>query len=549
MLWKIMLPNLNNRQSFKSHLVMLFIVGITGVLFYFQDRYAISFNDDDLYKFIVPAQERYYTESLRDPQSVRIPIESLKDVVTSNVNAYLFCNGRFIVHCIVQTLTSFTSMDSFVVLNTFVFCLFLICIIKISNINNSFHLLLAIFFFWFLIYKGTAFWGNIACSVNYLWCSVAYLFFYLLYNKIILMQNKDWKWWKYVFTFFVSVLIGSLSESYSIGISAALFLYYSINRKKLASPLIFLLVGFFIGTLIVSISPGNFLRVGGRVTGLSINLAAIYQMTTMPINIVYLLCVACIWFYNKNRILNHVNNNFFFILSIVFNTIFMLFVAYNGKHQQTSNNIFVYILLLRLMGEFNISFNKKRASGLCMILLIIITYIPILQLRKNLYKEYYSCIDSVLIKGSTIIDEDYQKYCFKVRSNPLINGLFISVLNIEPRSVSMRITRGNDLFFIEKVLPFSPNKINDYCTENNRLYNSVYKCNYNYVVCKLENNYDIKDISLTYKEKYFFSLFSRTNESSMQPYMVIDYRGEYYYLFPPYELGEVTSLSIKGKKV
>ena len=88
----------------------------------------------------------------------------------------------------------------------------------------------------------------------------------------------------------------------------------------------------------------------------------------------------------------------------------MLFVAYNGKHQQTSNNIFVYILLLRLMGEFNISFNKKRASGFCMILLMIITYIPILQLRKNLYKEYYSCIDSVLIKNSTIIDEDYQKY-------------------------------------------------------------------------------------------------------------------------------------------
>lgn len=530
----------------KIRLVSLLVICVVGVLFYVQDQYALSYIDDDLYQFVVPEDRRYFTESLVDPKVERVPIETWGQVIESNVNAYQNSNGRFLVHCVVQACCSFMSMDVFVVINTLFFCLFVWFVLRLNQLRSPAAVVLVATLFWLLMYKGAAFLGNRAFSVNYLWCAVANLFFFWLHDKV----RGEWRnagKWQQVLLFVAGTVIGSLSESFSFGIAAAFFVYYLFRRKQLSWPVAAMLLGYFVGTAFAVFAPGNFLRAEGRVTGFHINIGPIYQCLTMPINFVYLMSVFGLTMFNRNKLVQHIKNHAIMLLAIGFNVLFWACVAYNGKHQQTAVNVFCLVLLVNLLSSLQLTRRQKIVSLAALTLISLVTYFPIHQLRKDLYRSYYACIDQDMqaCKG-VIVDEEYQKYVGKVRTNPLIKDYFISVMNIQPKPVSMRKTQGKNIFLIKKVIPFAPSKMESFCTEANKLFERVYRCDYNYVACKLDKKCSLSDIQLQYRESYFFSTFLREEKSTAQPYLLIENQGSYYYLFPPnMKVGEVVALNVK----
>lgn len=519
-------------KSNSNAYLILFYVSI-GLLFYFQDRYVISQGDDDLYQFVIPDVPRPFTESLVDPTVERQPIQTVSDVITSNLHAYKNSNGRFLVHCIVQFCCSFMSMDTFVVINTFVFLAFIFLLFKIARINGLWQMVLGACFFWLLMYKGLSFMGNRANSVNYLWCSVANLLFLLFLNRVSKQSSgKSSQWYHLVVLFLGGAIIGSLSESFSIGISAALFVHAVFNYKKLSMPMMLLVFGYFIGTAVVVFSPGNFSRAEGRGMG-SFNYFVIYQILTLPVNLIYLFSLLLLWHNNRKEVVLHLKENSIFILAVLFSSFFMMFIAYNGKQQQTAINVICLVLLLRILfSNFRISTNHAKAMGIALGIISLIIYIPVFNLRKSLYDSYNYCIDNVNKgkKGMVLVDEDYENAVYKLRTNPFVNNYFIFVFKINARHVSMIKTKGKDLDFVSKIIPFPLSKIDDYCVEDNKVIENVYKCDYNYHICKLNKDVPLDNVTLEFKES--FGLFFRRNSiSQIHPDQLITYKGSKYYLF------------------
>ena len=516
----------------KNIAIILFYL-IIGFLFFVQDKYAISQQDDYLYQFVVPDVPRPFTESLIDPTVERQPIQTVSDVITSNLHAYKNSNGRFLVHCIVQFCCSFMNMDTFVVLNTFVFLAFIFFVVRVARIKDLWQMALVVCFFWLLMYKGLSFFGNRANAVNYLWCSVANLLFLSFLDSILKQSKEKYSQWYYLVVFlFFGVLIGSLSESFSIGISAALFVHTFLYHKKLSKSVMFLIFGYFIGTAVVVFAPGNFLRVEGRGMG-SFNYFVLYQILTLPVNFVYILLLSLLGYINKRELVLHLKENTILIMAVLFSAFFMMFIAYNGKHQQTAINVICLVLVLRILfSNFGLKTYhiKIMAIALCVISLMI--YIPVLKLRKSLYDSYTYCISTVNKgkKGMVLVDEDYEKAVYKLRTNSFINNYFVFVLKINPRHVSMIKTKGKDLDFVSKIIPFPLSKIDSYCVEDNKVIDNVYRCDYNYHICKLNKDVPLDNVTLEFKES--FGLFFRRNSiSQIHPDQLITYKGAKYYLF------------------
>jgi len=526
--------------------IRILVISFFGIFFYLQDQYALSYNDDDVYHFVVPAGERNFTEALKDSLTEKHPIENWSDVIQSNINSYQNSNGRFLVHCIVQACCSFMSMDTFVVLNTLVFCIFLYVLFVIVDVKNWIEAIIGVCVLWLLVYKGSSLFGIRAFAINYLWCTVINLIFYVFFTKVS-DENRHVNIWESLILCLVGVIVGSLSESFSIGFSAAYVLYClkTYYRDRIISlPVILMVIGYLIGTAIVVFAPGNFLRADGRVSGFSVNIAAIYQMITMPINIVYLLALFYALYKSRKKFIMHVRENSIFLFAILFNALFMIIIAYNGKHQQTVINMLCLILFLKLMND--IKYSKKFGAFVCSVLMImnIVTYIPILQIRKNLYNSYHSCIANV--KDGIVVSEEYEKFTYKVRNNPFVNEYFISVMNIDAKAVSLRMTQGKNMYLIKKVIPFSPNKFREYCNTNRKLIENVFKADYNYIICMLNEKRSPQEIKLVFKESFMGGMFLRNRTSDVSAYQRVEYDGIYYYLFPPnLHYGEIISLDIK----
>lgn len=518
------------KHYFSKINLSMFALVLVGILYYMQDQYMISQGDDYMYQFIVPNDSRPFNVSLIDPQVERIPITSFSDVIESNKNAYMNSNGRFLVHCIVQTCCTFLSQNVFVVINTIMFLLFVFLVVKLSKVKELIQIAIVVCLFWLLMYKGQTFFYNMANSVNYLWCSVANLFFLLCHNKINDSEERFSKWYWLLGLFLLGLIIGSLSESFSIGISAGLFVYYIFHRNNLSRTTIFLLLGYFLGTAFVVLAPGNFSRVEGRGMG-SFNIFVLYQLLTVPVNLAYLVALVIMRFMNREQLKKHIINNMVLLLSVVFNAFFMMFVAYNGKHQQTAINVMCLILLSNLFfSGFKFSIRTQRIVASILVIVSMIIYIPVLQLRKSLFDSYNSCLSKVSTKGITLVDEEYQKYTYKMRMNFLYHDYFIYVQNIIPRHASMIITEGKDLFYIANTIPFPKEKFEEFCTDDRKYFDNVYQGDYGYVFCKLDNDVPMQSISLNYNEAFGF-FFHRDAISVAKPFRKITYNGHYYYVF------------------
>ena len=410
----------------RNHFYVFIVLILCTLMFYGQDQYAISNWDDDAYRFFVPAGVHDYF-SVFDPtiQPRPVPIKSFSDVIVSQWHFYHNSNGRFIIQSIGYIFCSFMSMNTFVILNTIVFFIFmlLICRLSLPRPYQISHVLLIMCMFWFFMYKGIPFWGNIVCSVNYLWVGMFFLAFCLLYEKCV--TDKISVLVK-ILCFCFAMIVGSLSESFSLGLCGALIVYYIFNYKKLDSNIIILGIGFCIGTAICVFAPGNFIRAAGRAGHLSIG--ALFQIAETPlIGLMFMSLLFC-YFKDKGIFIKFIRDNAILLLAVAFNLLFCLFIAFNGKHQLTCSNILAIILLMRfLLNYYHLKARHLNVFVAIMTIMMLITYIPVVNARKNMYESYYSIINYVKTNrcDTLVCGEKYEECVFHAINNRLMCAYYI----------------------------------------------------------------------------------------------------------------------------
>ena len=238
-------PNSRTKPSGSTIFERTIFFLILGVAFYMLDRWSFYFSDDYLYSYKFGTYE---------------PILNLGDIWESQRDHYMNQNGRFIAHFVVQLFCGMWGIQIFQIFHSAMFVA--LCALTTRLFYKSWqapilwYLNSAICFGIFMPSTNMIFFGNISCGINYLWVAVATAYFFL-----VLEQNqKENSLPKNILFFIFGFFCGSLQESFSIPIAGALGIYYLFNLKKLKGSIAYLVIGYWIGSILCICAPGNILR-------------------------------------------------------------------------------------------------------------------------------------------------------------------------------------------------------------------------------------------------------------------------------------------------
>lgn len=213
-------------------------------------------------------------------ENILQPIRNLSDIGESMHNYYFSWGGRFAVHSIVQFFSGIAGHGWFVIANTAIFLLMIFLagkFLKTTSEPVTQKLILFSLLFWFVcpIPNETLLW--ISGSVNYLWASTAGIAAVVLFYRNVSNQ-VDKKFLPVLLL--ISLLCGTTHEIPSAALSAAFFLYLIFNRNQINPATITILLGFGIGTLLVGLAPGNFVRLALPGTNVShFNISLLIEST------------------------------------------------------------------------------------------------------------------------------------------------------------------------------------------------------------------------------------------------------------------------------
>ena len=447
-----------------------------GAAFYLQYRYNLFLDDDYLFSS--------FTGSDR-------PIMSVRDALYSQTVAYMECNGRFVVHTIVHLFCSIWGRAIFSVVNTLVFLLFFWFMLRLTITGKKqlfvkAFLLVAVIWL-FVPVQGIAFLGNIAFSVNYLWVSVVNLGFILLYQR---KTKETSRWWQSVLLLIFSLFAGSLQESFSVGIAGALLLYYGFHRKELKGQRLYLVLGYWLGTLIIVGAPGNFIRMldnQGPLVHSSLKMLILTKWDylkdiafSVPVLTLLLVTLVLMFIRHKRSAIGFVKKNQIYLTAIAINLIFALVIAYMGPWQIIISALFTIIMLARPAFEkweqLHVKYQAVILSAVAVFM--ITTYVSALEIRKELFTEHEALVQAARTTRTGIIQADYEVTgrAFQKRYRFMENYfrvVFYMGDSTHKHLLSVYLTKGKNPGLVKCVLPFSPKKAESFCTEEHRLLPSV----------------------------------------------------------------------------
>lgn len=385
------------------------LITISGIIFYILNYFTPLYSDDWHYNFIYGSLEN---------------INSLSDIIKSQYIHYFNVNGRFIPHFIVQLFDGILGKEIFNIFNTIAFILFLH--LSTHFVKNEYKasylplfLILMLCFFLMPSFNNCFLWMSGAC--NYLWVAdILFLFNLLLFKKL-----NNSKYYPILLVF--GIISGWTNEALVIGLGAGYFLYFIIKKIKPMTSQIWLLCGFYIGTMLLIFSPGSINRAlhGNDATfnitimlhNLMSSLLNMNNIRLLPIFIVILLYLI---YKKKIHFKQFIYDNIIWITAIIITFIFILFTRHNSGHSRFGFELFSLLLIIKLLSTLNI--NKYLILICHSLLLITIIYVIKLSYANN--REYQNCMHQI-INGSSIILTN------EIKCSPYFERLIIRFINSE----------------------------------------------------------------------------------------------------------------------
>lgn len=467
---KLTLANANPNESTPLSRAIFFI--IIGVAFYLLDRFNLFYLDDYLYAYKFGTYD---------------PIRTLKDIFESQCDHYMQFNGRFLVHCVVQLFCGILGIEWFRLFNTFAFCAF--CGLTVRFIYNTWRKSIAYYVFvslaiWLFIPRiSFTILGNISCTINYLWVGVASVAFILLLQKV---AESKFSVFANIGLGFVGVLIGSLQESFSIPISGALFLYYCFNFKKFRGAIVWLVSGYWLGSLILALAPSNFIRLGQQTTyvGLkSLIFDIIYRTITILSDYKLFFIIGAViiigLLFNSKKYFELILRDKLYYLMLLIAILFPILVAYTNSHQLFFAGWLVIVLMLRM-----VKLRFKTYWSFLVLILFVPMYTCTYKAMAHISEKRSKRIKSVVNSESGYVISEYNAndimmwpYIIRKYVNVPINDIFCDY-------VSMYYTGKKDLY--EVLLPCSPSQLINMCNDKNEVSKDVfYLSNFKCYVAKI----------------------------------------------------------------
>lgn len=517
-----------------KYILLLCFVLLSSIAFYGLDRWNQKMIDDWHYSYISQPQGKNFFSYVEEDYP-RERVTSWSDAVRSQQQEYFKDNGRFLTHTVAQYLCGTTSIGTFVVYNSVVFCLFLLLLAVTSydsdyNLSKLVWLLAAV---WFCIpFKGLSILGNIAPSVNYLWTATWTLAFLLLLRKVSSAERRL-PVAALIGLFILSAIIGSLQESFSIGLAGALFFYYAFQRKKINVNNAVMTLGYFLGTAILVFAPANFVRLEGN-GGIGIHLNAIlgamFSPSVVALGVILMLGL---WFRRKATV-TFIKDNALLLLALLISFVFAFFIAYNGRHQFTFGYILSVVLLMRWLQTLSIKPAWQKVTAVVLLALMAVTYVPVLQARKAYTQGFNHLMAQAAASQEGIVcSRPFADAQYAVCRNDLLNNNLVLTIDFSgeesfwQKCVSIEVSGGKTIHHFRQFLPDTPGNIAKACNSDSQIADSLYRIFDGYVVAVTTTD-SVPTIVTERKAK--ISLMSPTTLED-KPCNHFVWNGRHYYIF------------------
>ena len=385
----------------KSNLKIFGWFAFAVISFLFLGQFSISVGDDFGYMFADSALHKGDGKM----------ITNIVDCFSTQAKHYLSTNGRFLVHTATHFFTAIASIEIFRAINAVMFGLLWLLALHFITPRHEckgwYASLLALFLLWTCLPSpGTVMLSLVAFALNYMWTGVAYLGF-LLWLKKSATSRKSFKKNRlyYLLCGFSAILIGSLQESYSLPISASLFLMAAFKFKRLNSLSATMIVSFFVGCGVGVFAPGNWCRAaqGGGFTLDSIirkcEVLSLELMYSAISALVVLIVISAI--INRKNTMLIIKRNTFFLIAIAV-SIVLAMLTFTSSRQLFCPSLFAIIVMGRLIMGWKENVAFKGVSTVVMCCSLTIIFVGGYILRKNTYENYMKVTAQLGGKASVI---------------------------------------------------------------------------------------------------------------------------------------------------
>lgn len=274
------------------------------------------------------------------------PIDSLSDIVVSQLHHYQRFNGRLVVHTLVQLFDGMLGKSVFNVFNTLVFLLFLWAVSRLvtDDKHDRYKVMSLTFALVFLVlagFKDVFLW--LSGSFNYLWAGTALLFFHHA------LERETMPRWSYFPLALFGLVCGWSNEAFVIGLSVAYFVYYIIlHRERFTAHRRWMLVAFFIGVALLVFAPGSLNKANATGTPPSL-LVSLYYMRHIRLLPLLLVVVMVMVLTRHLRLREWFKREQVLLIAILVESAFLMMIGIDAVHSRFGIELFALVLLLRLV--------------------------------------------------------------------------------------------------------------------------------------------------------------------------------------------------------
>ena len=525
----------------KRHLdiAMLLVALVAAGAFWCTARWAIN-DIDDLSFSMISALEN------RDGATIVVhnkPVDSLADAMSSQAVDYRYSNGRFLIHTLAQWFVGTQSLDTFAVANSLVFLLFIAAFMALAvpRPRRLWQLLVACSLVWLAMPTGLVmFLGSVTSSLDYLWTGAATL--------CLLCGLKHWESmervpaWQLPLIAVAAMAAGSMQESYSIGVSAALLLHAWRRRHHLNNAVVTLIVAYLLGTAVCVLAPANFKRVN-LMGGYGPHMGAVRGLLQSPATWLLAASMAVAFFKNRPALRATLREHHILAVAMAVNFLFAFMVGFTGVWQLTGIFVFALIITAHLWCH---TWLRRPAAGIAaataLVALAAVVHVPAARARHLMHDEQERIFESVRRNSEPqfVSVEGATQLTSRLRRSALwpLSGRYVvlhpqAMVNDDQRccrlALSRFVTHCEDAHRVKAILPCSPAKIEATFTPANAAGQGVHFVGEDFAALRLVRRVPMDDVSVTVEMRSL--LPGHSKQVRLAANQAYEYNGRHYYIF------------------
>lgn len=393
--------------------------------------YKEPVGDDLLYKYVLDAHTLGENE-------YSVLVSGFSDAIESQSIQYFYSNGRAPIHVIVQMFAGVWGETAFsVFLGTLMVVIIALLVCYCASKSLRSNPLIWLFVAAMLLYffqDNSKNWYSITGGMNYLFPMLLVISFLLLFRYT---QVKEINGLLYYLLFgFVGIIVGWSQECYAVPLSAGVMLYVVQNLKRIKTAGWIISLSLWLGTFILIIAPGNFLRLASAPNLLQNIIHGVKLLVGTYLFWIMIIGLVALRIQSASDFKSFIKENQLEVYILIFAILFGL-VANTLPQSFNGISFFSLVLICKQLRYFHlvrlrrISVNILAVLGLALLCLhqyrIVTAQREMKQINHRFIQEYIESSDGVMIIPNIQLSSDVKPFVSNWFTSPVREWIMFTI--------------------------------------------------------------------------------------------------------------------------